>query len=59
MTDLTPSFPTPQTDDELKAAIDRCFAEMRRLRALMEKDQTDIDRLKAETRAILAQLKAG
>ena len=65
--------PTPEEAAELEAAINRMIEEMDELRALMEKDQAEIERLKAEsdylkmkaqavqaeTRSVLAQLKAG
>jgi hypothetical protein len=50
--------PTLKTAADYEAAIDQCLAEMQRLREKMDRDQADIDRLKAETRAILAKLKA-
>lgn len=58
MADTTSSIPVPQTEAELIKAIDQCFEQMEHLRRRMEQDQVEIDRLKAETRAILAQLKA-
>ncbi|HZT44462.1 MAG TPA: hypothetical protein VFA07_20020 [Chthonomonadaceae bacterium] len=58
MADTTRSFPVPQTEAELIQAIDQCLEQMEHLRHRMEQDQEEIDRLKAETRAILAQLKA-
>ncbi|HLK60425.1 MAG TPA: hypothetical protein VKU00_27940 [Chthonomonadaceae bacterium] len=48
----------PETDEQFKLAIDQCLEQINRLRQEMEKDQKEIDRLKAETRVILAQLKA-
>jgi Tfp pilus assembly protein PilN len=50
--------PTLKTAADYEAAIDQCLTEIQRLREKMDKDQADIDRLKAETRAILARLKA-
>jgi len=41
-----------------KAAIEQCLAEMQRLHEQMERDQEDIDRLRAETRTLLAVLQA-
>lgn len=49
------------TTDEaagLEAAIDDLLAEMRRAAKQMKSDQAQIERLKAETRAMLAELKA-
>jgi hypothetical protein len=47
-----------KTPSDYEAAMEQCLTRMQQLREQMNKDQTDIDRLKAETRAILAQLKA-
>ena len=58
MTDFLATVPVPQTDEELITAINQCFEQIARLREQMDKDQTDIERLKDETRSILAQLKA-
>jgi hypothetical protein len=46
--------PALKTAADYKAAIDGLLAEMKRLNALMQNDQTEIDRLKAETRLIAA-----
>lgn len=43
---------------EYRAAIRQCIARMDRIQEQMGKDQRDIERLQAETRAILTQLKA-
>ena len=50
--------PVLQTDEEYTAEIDRTLEQIKRLREQMVKDQINIDRLKLETRAILAELKA-
>ena len=50
--------PALQTAADYEAATDQCLAQMRRLRKQMDPDQAEIDRLKAETRTILVQLKA-
>ena len=47
-----------KTPADYEAAIDQCLVEMQRLHEHMERDQEDIDRLRAETKAILAALKA-
>ena len=47
-----------KTPADYEAAIDQCLAEMQRLHEQMERDQEDIDRLRAETKAILGALKA-
>ena len=43
---------------DLKAAVNECIREIDRVRKLMEGDQEEIDRLKSETREMLARLKA-
>jgi predicted RNA binding protein with dsRBD fold (UPF0201 family) len=48
----------PKDDAELEAAIENIFTEIEREHEKMKEDQEEIDRLKARTRAILAQLKA-
>jgi hypothetical protein len=58
MTNFPATIPAPQTDEELMTAIDQCFEQIERLREQMNKDQTDIERLKDETLRILAQLNA-
>ena len=58
MTDFTHSLEMPQTEAELKAAIEQCFARMEQARRQMEQDQIEIDRLKATTRAILNRMRA-
>jgi hypothetical protein len=58
MDDQTLGQPVLTTPADYEAAIDRCLAQMRRLREKMDRDQAEIDRLKAETRAILEQLRA-
>ena len=50
--------PALQISADYEAAIEQCLAQMRHLREQMDKDQTEIDRLKVETRTILLQLKA-
>ena len=47
-----------RTDAEYQQAIDQCISDMQRLRELMDRDQEDIERLKAGTRAKLAKLRA-
>lgn len=45
-------------DVETKAAIEKIFVELEREREQMKRDQEDIERSQARTRAMLAQLKA-
>lgn len=52
------SPPALETVTDYEAAIEHCLTEIERLNEQMQKDQADIDRLKAETRAMLAKLKA-
>ena len=47
-----------KTRADYQAAIEQCLAEMQRLHEQMERDQEDIDRLRAETKALLAALQA-
>jgi Tfp pilus assembly protein PilN len=49
---------TLNTPADYEATIEQCLAEMKRLQEQRDRDQTEIDRLKAETQAILAKLKA-
>jgi hypothetical protein len=41
-----------------EAFVDQCLAEMAEANARMEKDQSEIEQLKAETRAIMDSIKA-
>jgi len=45
-----------KTDADYEAAIQAMYAEMDRIDERIKKDQAEIDRLKAETRAMLMQL---
>ncbi len=45
-------------DAKLNAAVKRCLAEIDRSLERMDQDQAEIDRMKVETKAILAKLKA-
>ena len=49
---------SPRTRADYKAAIEQCLIVMQRLHEQMERDEEDIDRLRAETKALLATLKA-
>jgi len=42
---------------DLKAAIEQMFEEMERVNARIERNQTDVERLRAETRAMIAELR--
>jgi len=43
---------------DFEAFLDQCLAEMARANERMEKDQVEIEQLKAETRAIMDSIKA-
>jgi len=55
---LTADTTDKKSEAELKAAIQQLLIEVERNRETMQRDQEDIDRLKARTRAMLAQLEA-
>lgn len=48
----------PDEAAKIEAAIDECFAAMKLANTKMASDQAEIERLKAETRAMLTQLEA-
>lgn len=48
----------PSEDAEIQAAIEKMLAEVAHNREKMQRDQEEIDRLKARTRAVLTQLEA-
>ena len=48
----------PDEAARIEAAIDECFAAMKLANKKMASDQAEIERLKAETRTMLTQLKA-
>ena len=43
---------------DYQATIEQCLTEMQRLHEQMARDQENIDRLRAETKALLATLQA-
>ncbi len=49
---------TPEEASSIKAAIEDTCTEIARAIEQMEKDQAEIEQLKAETRAMLRELKA-
>jgi hypothetical protein len=57
MAEVTVNRSAPQTEAEYEVAIEQCLAEMKRLREQMDEDQQEIDRLKTETQAIIAELR--
>lgn len=57
--DTTPTLElTPKADTEYEAAVDTLIAQINQVRAQMADDQREIERLRAETDVILAQMKA-
>ena len=54
---LTPDVATNEGID-YEQAVQQMFDEMRQANAKMERDQEEIERVKAETREILARLEA-
>lgn len=48
----------PKDDAELELAIEKIFGGIEQEHEQMQKEQEEIDRLKARTRAILAEIKA-
>jgi hypothetical protein len=50
--------PTAEEAKQVEAALARMFAEVERIDERIAKDQEETARLRAETRQILAQLKA-
>jgi uncharacterized protein YaaN involved in tellurite resistance len=55
---LTTEMPTPQDTKHFEAAIDEIFVQLAASDGRIAKDQAEIDRLKTETRGILAELQA-
>jgi len=47
----------PQADAEYELVIDNLITEMKHTREKMKTDQDEIERLRAQTRATLAQMK--
>jgi hypothetical protein len=58
MEDAATSQPPLKTRADYEAATEQCLAETKRLQEQIARDQEEMDRLKAETRAILAKIKA-
>jgi hypothetical protein len=54
---LTTETPTPEDSRHFEAAIDEIFAKLLASDVRIANDQADIDRLKTETRDILADFK--
>jgi F0F1-type ATP synthase membrane subunit b/b' len=58
MSELTLVQPTPQTDAEYQAAIEQMLAEARRLSEQAQRDQDDIERLRAKSAPLRAEIRA-
>lgn len=58
MSEMIASQPIAETEENYEAAIEACWTELQHLRRQIDADQTEIDRLKTETRAMLSELKA-
>jgi hypothetical protein len=58
MEDAVTQQPTLRTRADYEAATQRCLAEIDRLHEQIAGDLNEIERLKTETRAILARIKA-
>jgi hypothetical protein len=54
---ITPDVTADESGD-YEGAISQMLAEMKRANEKMDRDQEEIERLKAETREILAKMKA-
>jgi len=52
MADIISPHPGPQTDIETEAVLEQTLSEIRRLNGLIQQDQTEIDRIKAESSVI-------
>lgn len=57
MEDTVTTQPALKTSADFQAAIDRCLAEIKRLRDLMARDQAAIEESRQRTRAMLDRLK--
>ena len=57
MPEMTVERETSQTEAEYETLLQRCLDEMPRYRRQMEEEQQEIDRLKAETQALLTELR--
>jgi len=49
--------PTAEEAAKIQTAIQQCFAEIEHLRERMRQDQADIEKSRARTRTMLAQLR--
>ena len=58
MKDALSIQPPLDTPVDYRAAIDQCLSEMDQIKQRMDKDQIVIDQLKAETRAIIQDMRA-
>ena len=58
MSEVKPFDPAADEPFDYNAAVVECIERIDRIRQKMKEDQKEIDRLKAETREILARLEA-
>ena len=58
MSELTLAQPTPQTDADYQAAIEQLLADARRLSERAQQDQNDIERLRAKSAPLRAEIRA-
>ena len=58
MSGLTLAQPAPQTDAEYQAAIEQMLAEARQLSERAQLDQDDIERLRAKSAPLRAEIRA-
>ena len=56
MQNLTPTMTEPQTEADYEIAVKQMLAEIERLNQPMDNDRKEIERLRAETRALLSTL---
>ena len=58
MSELTLSQSFSETDENYEQAIEECWTELQNLRKQIDADQSEIERLQAETSLMLKELKA-
>ncbi len=58
MSELAFAQPMPQTDEEYQAAIEQMLVESRRLSERAQQDQNDLERLRAKSAPLRAEIRA-
>ncbi len=58
MSELAVAQPMPQTDEEYQIAIEQMLAEARRLSERAQQDQNDLERLRAKSAPLRAEIHA-